>query len=394
MTQPPVFIASAARTPIGSFLGALSTLPAPVLGGRAIAAALERARLPADAIEQVFVGNVLPAGMGQAPARQAALKAGLPVSVPCTTVSKVCGSGLEAVVLGTRTIVSGDAQIVVAGGMESMSNVPYYLQKARNGYRMGNGEVVDGMIFDGLWDPYHDYHMGVAGELCAKEYGLSREAQDQFATESYGRARVAQASGAFKPEIAAVTVPQGKGATLEVSEDEEPARGDPTKFAKLRPAFAPDGTITAANASSISDGAAATVLVGERALKERGLTPLARIAGYAHAAQAPEWFTTAPATAIKTLLQRTSLSASDIDLWEINEAFSCVTQACAKLCDLDLAKVNVHGGAVALGHPIGATGTRILTTLLFAMTARNAKRGVASLCIGGGEAIALLVERS
>jgi acetyl-CoA C-acetyltransferase len=393
VTTKSVFIASAARTPIGSFMGALGTLAAPVLGARAIAAALERATIPSDAVQQVFVGNVLPAGIGQAPARQAALKAGLPNTVPCTTVSKVCGSGLEAVVLGARAIAAEDAQIVVAGGMESMSNVPYYLQKARGGYRMGNGELVDGMIYDGLWDPYHDYHMGVAGELCAKEYGLSREAQDQFATESYGRARAAQTSGAFKAEIAAVTVPQGKGATIEVAEDEEPARGDPAKFAKLRPAFAPDGTITAANASSISDGAAAVLLVDERALKERGLTPLARIAGYAHAAQAPEWFTTAPATAIKSLLQRTGLRASDIDLWEINEAFSCVTQACSKLCDLDPAKVNIRGGAVALGHPIGATGTRILTTLLFAMKDRNAKRGVASLCIGGGEAIALLVER-
>jgi acetyl-CoA C-acetyltransferase len=393
VTAQSVFIASAARTPIGSFLGALSSLSAPVLGARAIAAALERAKLSSNVVDQVFMGNVLPAGIGQAPARQAALKAGLPNSVPCTTVSKVCGSGLEAVVLGTRTILAGDAQIIVSGGMESMSNVPYYLQKARSGYRMGNGEVVDGMIFDGLWDPYHDYHMGVAGELCAKEYGLSREAQDQFATESYGRARAAQASGAFKAEIAAVSVPQGKAPAIEVSEDEEPARGDPTKFAKLRPAFAPDGTITAANASSISDGAAALVLCSESALKERGLTPLARIAGYAHAAQAPEWFTTAPATAIKALLQRTALRTADVDLWEINEAFSCVTQACSKLCDLDPAKVNIRGGAVALGHPIGATGARILTTLLFAMKDTNAKRGVASLCIGGGEAIALLVER-
>jgi acetyl-CoA C-acetyltransferase len=374
-------------------MGTLGTLPAPVLGSSAIASALQRARVSGDAVQQVFMGNVLSAGIGQAPARQAALKAGLPNSVPCTTVSKVCGSGLEAVVLGARAIMAEDAQIVVAGGMESMSNVPYYLQKARSGYRMGNGELVDGMIYDGLWDPYHDYHMGVAGELCAKEYGLTREAQDQFAAESYGRARAAQVSGAFNAEITAVTVPQGKGATISVAEDEEPARGDPAKFAKLRPAFAPDGTITAANASSISDGAAATVLVDERTLKDRGLTPLARIAGYAHAAQAPEWFTTAPATAIKTLLQRTGLRASDIDLWEINEAFSCVTQACSKLCELDPAKVNVHGGAVALGHPIGATGTRILTTLLFAMQTKGAKRGVASLCIGGGEAIAMLIER-
>jgi acetyl-CoA C-acetyltransferase len=388
-----VFIASATRTPIGSYLGALSSFKAPELGAVAIAAALERARLRPEDVEEVFMGNVLSAGIGQAPARQASLKAKIPDTVPCTTVSKVCGSGLQAVVFGTRAVMLGDADLVVAGGMESMSNVPYYLTKARTGYRMGDDKLVDGMIFDGLWDPYKDYHMGQAGELCAREYGLSREAQDAFARESYTRALAAGKDGLFDAEIAAVEVPQKKGDKLIVKADEEPSRGDIEKFGKLRPAFAADGTITAANASSINDGAAAVVLASDRAVKQHRLEPLARVVGYGSAAQAPEWFTTAPAKAIDVTLKKLDLKASDIDLWEINEAFSCVAMACTKLAGIDPTKVNVRGGAVALGHPIGASGARILATLLHAMRARGDKRGLATLCIGGGEAVALVVER-
>ncbi len=390
--HPPVYIVSAARTPIGAYLGTLASVSAPRLGAVAIRAAVERSGLtPAD-VGEVFMGNVLSAGIGQAPARQAAIYGGIPAAVPATTVSKVCGSGLQAVVFGTKTILLGDADVVVAGGMESMSNVPYYLREARTGYRMGDGKIVDGMIFDGLWDPYNDFHMGTAGELCAKDYGLTREAQDAFAKESYRRAVDAIQTGAFDAEIAAVSVPQRKGDALSLSVDEEPGRGDPSKFDKLKPAFAKDGTITAANASSINDGAAALVLASERTVRDRNLTPLARIVGYGGAAQAPEWFTTAPAAAIATTLSKLGLHAKDIDLWEINEAFSCVPMACGKLAGLDPERLNVRGGAVALGHPIGASGARILTTLLYAMRDRSARRGLATLCIGGGESVAVVVE--
>ncbi len=389
----PVYIVRSARTPIGSFLGALSTKSAPELGSVAIRAALERSGLSADAVDEVFFGNVLSAGIGQAPARQAALGAGLPNTVPCTTVSKVCGSGLQAVVLGARAVLCGDANVVVTGGMEAMSKVPYYLDRARTGYRMGDGKIVDGMIFDGLWDPYNDFHMGNAGELCAKEYGLSRAAQDEFAAESYKRALAAISNGTFAREIAPVTIAGKKGEATVVSQDEEPGRGDPSKFAKLRPAFTEDGTITAANASSINDGAAALVLASEAAVKKHGLSPVARIVGYGSAAQAPEWFTTAPAKAIEATLGRLGLGANDIDLYEINEAFSCVTMACTRLAKIDAARVNVRGGAVALGHPIGASGARILTTLLHSLEDEKLRRGLATLCIGGGEAVAVVVER-
>ncbi len=392
-TTPAVYLVSAARTPIGSFLGALSTLSAPQLGAAAIRAALERARLEPSAVDEVFFGNVLSAGIGQAPARQASLGADIPNTVPCTTVSKVCGSGLQSVVLGARALLLGDAAIVVTGGMESMSRVPYYLDRARTGYRMGDGKIVDGMIFDGLWDPYNDFHMGNAGELCAQEYALSREAQDAFAAQSYERARAAIASGAFEREITPVEVPQRKGDPSIVAQDEEPGRGDPTQFGKLRPAFTKDGTITAANASTINDGAAAVVLASEAAVKRFDLTPRARLVGYGSAAQAPEWFTTAPAKAIEGTLARLSLQTRDIDLWEINEAFSCVTMACTQLAGIEPEKVNVRGGAVALGHPIGASGARILTTLLHALEDEKKKRGLATLCIGGGEAVAAVIER-
>jgi acetyl-CoA C-acetyltransferase len=393
MASESVFIVAAKRTPIGSFMGALSALPAPRLGAVAIREALASAKLEPAAVDEVFMGNVLSAGIGQAPARQASIFAGIPNTVPTTTVNKVCGSGLQAVVLAARSILLGDASIAVAGGMESMSNVPYYLRNARSGYRMGDGKLIDGMIFDGLWDPYNDFHMGEAGELCASTYGFDRASQDAFATESYRRAKLAVERGEFKNEIASVDVPQPKGEPARVDTDEEPGRGDPAKFAKLRPAFKKDGTITAANASSINDGAAALVLASEASVKSLGLEPLARIVGWGAAAQAPEWFTTAPAKAMQLTLKKLGLGASDIDLYEINEAFSCVTQACAKELELDPERVNVRGGAVALGHPIGASGARVLTTLLHAMRDRGARRGLATLCIGGGEAVAVVVER-
>jgi acetyl-CoA C-acetyltransferase len=390
---PPVYVVAAARTPIGAFLGSLSTVRAPDLGATAIKGALARAKLAPDAVEEVFVGNVLSAGIGQAPARQAAIYAGIPNSVPATTVSKVCGSGMQAVIFGVKTIAVGDADLVVAGGMESMSNVPYYLEKARGGYRMGDGKIVDGMIFDGLWDPYSNVHMGTCGDRCAAEYKFSREAQDDYARESFRRALAAQKEGLFDAEIEAVSVAQKKGEPLSVKVDEGPAKGDPTKFATLKPAFSKDGTITAANASSINDGASALVLASERAVKEHKLEPMGRIVGYGGAAQAPEWFTTAPAKAIDDTVARLGLKKEEIDLYEINEAFAVVTMAVEKLCGIDHQKVNVRGGAVALGHPIGATGARLLTTLLHAMRDRGAKRGLASLCIGGGEALAVVVER-
>lgn len=394
MTLPaPVYIVSATRTPLGAFLGALAPLTAPRLGAIVIQAALERAKVPADKVGQVFMGNVLQAGIGQAPARQAAIYAGVPHSVPATTINKVCGSGLEAVILGAKAVALGDAEIVVAGGMESMSNVPYYLPSARTGYRMGNGTLVDGMIHDGLWDPYGNFHMGNAGELCARELQLTREAQDAFAKESFRRAVAAQKEGLFDAEIVAAPVPQRKGDPLLVKLDEGPPAGKPDKFASLKPAFQKDGTITAANASSLSDGASALVLASEKAVKELGLEPLARISAYGGVAQAPEWFTTAPAAAIKSTVARLGLTPAGIDLYEINEAFAVVTMAAMKLCELDPQKVNVRGGAVALGHPLGASGARVLTTLLFAMKAQSAKRGLATLCIGGGEALTLVVER-
>ncbi|MEM9877615.1 MAG: acetyl-CoA C-acyltransferase [Myxococcota bacterium] len=389
----PVYIAATKRTPIGSYLGALSTIAAPRLGARAIMATLEQAGVEPAAVQEVFMGNVLSAGIGQAPARQASRYAGLPDDVPCTTVNKVCGSGLQAVILAAKTIAVGDAELVVAGGMESMSNVPYYLTQGRTGYRMGDGSLKDGMILDGLWDPYSDQHMGNCGELCAAEYGLSREAQDAYATESYRRASAAQQEGLFADELCSVEVPARRGDPLVVDTDEEPARGKPEKFARLRPAFSREGTVTAANASSLNDGACALLLASEAAVKQHGLTPLGRIEGYAGAAQAPEWFTTAPAKAIDNALTRTGLTKNDIGLHEINEAFSVVPMAVAKLCDLDLARVNVRGGAVSIGHPIGASGARILTTLLYAMRDLEVARGMASICIGGGEALAVVVHR-
>lgn len=393
MPFAPVYIVSATRTPIGAYLGSLATVTAPQLGAVAIKAALERAKVSPDQVGEVFMGNVLSAGIGQAPARQAMRFAGLPDSVPATTVSKVCGSGMQAILEGVKTIALGDEEIVVAGGMESMSNVPYYLDKARNGYRMGNGTLVDGMIHDGLWDPYANVHMGSCGDKCAAEYKVSREAQDEFAKESFRRALAAQKEGLFDAEIAPVSVPQRKGDPVVVKLDEGPAKGDPSKMGALKPAFSKDGTITAANASSINDGASALVLASEAAVKKLGLSPIAKITGYGSAAQAPEWFTTAPAKAMDKALAKLGLSPNDIDLVEINEAFAVVAMVSAQLSKIDITKVNVRGGAVALGHPIGASGARIVTTLVHALAQTNKKRGLASICIGGGEALAMVVER-
>ena len=392
-TLPPVYIVAATRTPIGAFQGTLASLAAPKLGAQAIKGALAQAKLDPSLIGQVFMGNVLSAGLGQAPARQAMIHAGIPNTVPATTVSKVCGSGLEAVILGAKTLAVGDTDLVVVGGMESMSNVPYYLDKARTGYRMGNGTLVDGMIFDGLWDPYSDVHMGNCGDACAKEYKISREAQDEYAAGSFRKALAAQKEGLFDAEITPVSVPQRKGDAVLVKMDEGPGKGDPSKFASLRAAFSKDGTITAANASSINDGASALILASEDAVKKHGLTPLARITGYAGAAQAPEWFTTAPAKAMDAVAAKLGIKLGDVDLVEINEAFAVVAMVSADLCKIDHARVNVRGGAVALGHPIGSSGARILTTLTHALIQQNKKRGLASICIGGGEALALVIER-
>lgn len=392
MTQS-VYIASIARTPIGSFLGALSALTAPMLGAAAIRAAVQRAGIEPDRVDEVLMGNVLSAGIGQAPARQAALGAKLPDSTPCTTVSKVCGSGMQAIIQGCKSILLGDAQLVVAGGMESMSNTPYYLPRARSGLRMGHAELQDGMIFDGLWDPYNDFHMGRAGELCARRYDLDRKKQDAFAAESYGRALLAQKSGWFDAELVSVEVPQRKGAALAVDEDEEPARGNVERLAELRPAFEKEGSITAGNASSVNDGAAALVLASEKAVEKFGLSPLGRVLSHGSFAQEPAWFTTAPAQASQRALDKLGLGTEAIDLWEINEAFACVTLACSQLLGVSNERVNVHGGAVALGHPIGASGARIVVTLLSALRQRGLRRGVATLCIGGGEGLALVLER-
>jgi len=391
--MPQAVIVSAVRTPIGAFQGALASLPASRLGAVAIKAAVERAGLKPDQVDQVYLGNVLLGGQGQAPARQAAIYAGLPKSVPCTTINKVCGSGLKSVMLAASEIRLGDAEVVVAGGMESMSNAPYYLFQARGGYRMGNGELVDGMIHDGLWDPYNNVHMGNCGDLCAREKKITREEQDAFARASYERAQKAWADGAFKNELVPVEIPQKKGDPVVVKEDEEPARGNFKKMPELRPAFGKEGTVTAANASKIDDGAAAVVVVSDTFAKQHNLKVLGTIVAYDGVAQEPDWFTTAPIGAIKKTLTKAKLATRDIDLYEINEAFSVVTLITMRELELDHARVNVNGGAVALGHPIGCSGARVLVTLLHAMQARNVKRGLATLCIGGGEAVAMVVER-
>jgi acetyl-CoA C-acetyltransferase len=388
-----VVIVSACRTPIGSFNGTLSSFTAPQLGSLVIKEVLSRAGVSGKDVSEVIMGEVLTAGVGQAPARQAALGAGIPNTVPCMTINKVCGSGLKAVMLAAQAIMVGDADIVVAGGMESMSQAPYLLDKARQGYRLGHGELTDSMIKDGLWDVYNNFHMGNAAELCAKECRVPREAQDEFSINSYKKALEAQKNGYFKDEIVSVKVPQRKGEPVVVSEDEEPKRVNFEKMPTLKPVFQKDGTVTAANASSINDGAAACVVMSKTRAERLGIEPLAAIVAQASAAKAPEWFTLAPADAIKSILDKANLTLADIDLFEINEAFAVVNLAVGKELGLDMDKVNVHGGAVALGHPIGASGARVLTTLLYAMKRYNKKRGLATLCIGGGEASAVIVER-
>ncbi|MCZ6818333.1 MAG: acetyl-CoA C-acetyltransferase [Calditrichaeota bacterium] len=388
-----VVIASACRTPIGALQGSLSSLPGPKLGSIVINEALQRAGIGGQDVSEVIMGEALPAGVGQAPARQASIGAGIPNSVPCMTINKVCGSGLKSVMLAAQAIMVGDADIVVAGGMESMSNAPYLLSKARTGYRLGHGELIDSMIKDGLWDVYNDYHMGLAAELCASECNVPRAAQDEFAINSYKKAIDAQRNGYFKDEIVPVEIPQRRGEPILVTEDEEPGRANFEKIPTLRPVFKKDGTVTAANASSINDGAAACVVMSKARAEKLGIEPLATIVAQASAAKAPEWFTTAPADATKKILDRANLKLEEIDLFEVNEAFAVVNLAVAGELGIDLEKMNIHGGAVALGHPIGASGARILTTLLFAMKRYHKNRGLATLCIGGGEASAVIVER-
>lgn len=387
----PVVIVSAVRTPMGSMTGSLSSLAAHELGSIAIKAALERAGVKPEQVDEVLMGNVLQAGQGQAPARQAALGAGLPTSAPCTTVHKVCGSGMKAAMMGHDMLKAGSANVVVAGGQESMSNAPYLLLKGRTGYRFGDSTLYDHMTLDGLEDAYENKPMGIYAEACVDKYQFSREDQDNFAIESLRRANAAIADGSFKDEIAPVTIKGRKGDTV-VDTDEAPGRAMPEKIPGLRPAFKKDGSVTAANSSSISDGAAAMVLMRESTAKELGLKPLAKIVGHTQHSHEPEWFTTAPVGAMQKLVDKAGWKIEEVDLFEINEAFAVVTMAAMKDLNIPHDKVNIHGGATALGHPIGASGARIVTTLLNALKQKGGKRGIASLCIGGGEAVAMAVE--
>ena len=386
-----VYLAGGVRTAIGTFCGAFESTSAPVLGSTVAKAALARAGLPADQVDEVIFGNVVSAGLGQNVARQVAIGSGLSPSVGATSVNKVCGSGLKAVMLAAQAIKCGDASAVLAGGTENMSRAPYLLDRARSGYRMGNGEVIDSMIRDGLWDVYKNVHMGICGDRCAEKYGFTREQQDEFAVASFKRALEAAKSGAFKQEIEPVQVKAGKE-IVAVAEDENPKKFNEEKLRKLRPAFGEKGTVTAGNASSINDGAAALVVLSPEKMKALGIKPQAKILGYATFSREPEWFTLAPIGALDKLLKLLSLKAADVDLFEINEAFSVVPMAAMKELGIPHEKVNVHGGAVALGHPIGASGARTLVTLLNAMKLRGARLGIDSLCIGGGEAVAMAVE--
>ena len=389
----PVVIVSAVRTPMGGFLGDLAGLTAAELGAAAIRSSLDRAGLAAEAVDTVLMGCVLQAGQGQAPVRQAALGAGLSQAVQCTTLNKMCGSGMQALMLGHDQLLAGSAEVLVAGGMESMSNAPYLLQRARGGYRMGHGQVLDHMFLDGLEDAYERGRlMGTFAEDCAQSYGFTREEQDAFALESLRRAQQAMSAGHFADEIVAVEAPAGRERRL-IAADEQPPKAKPEKIPTLKPAFRDGGTVTAANSSSISDGAAALLLMRQSEAQKRGLTPLARILAHAGHAQAPSLFTTAPVTAIRRVLERSGWGLDDVDLFEINEAFAVVPMAAMRELGIDHAKLNVHGGACALGHPIGASGARILVTLLAALQQRDLKRGLAAVCIGGGEATAVAIER-
>lgn len=387
-----VVIVSAVRTPVASFQGAFSSVPAPRLGATVIKEALQRAKVSPDEVDECIMGEVLTAGVGQAPARQAAMYAGLNKSTPCMTINKVCGSGLKAVMLAADSLKLGNTKIAVAGGQENMSMAPHLLENSRNGFRMGPAAMTDSMVKDGLWDPYNNFHMGSAAEICVRENHFTREQQDAFAIDSYKKAQAAANSGAFQKEIVPVVIESKKG-NVSVDKDEEPFNTNFDKIPSLRPAFEKEGTITAANASKINDGAAALVLMTETTAKERGLKPMARIVAQATFAQEPKYFTTAPVGAIKKALKMAGLNAGDIHLWEINEAFAVVTQVAVKELEIPMERVNVHGGAVAMGHPIGASGARILTTLVHALETHNKRYGLATLCIGGGEAVAMIVEK-
>ena len=391
MMTKNIYLAGGARTAIGAFCGAFESTPAPALGSAVISAAMTRSGVRGDQVDEVIFGNVLSAGLGQNVARQSAIGAGLSPAVGATTINKVCGSGLKSVMLAAQAIQTGDANVIIAGGTENMSRSPYLLEKARGGYRMGNGELVDSLIRDGLWDVYNNLHMGVCGDRCAQKYAFSRQQQDDYAVESFKRAQAAASQCIFSREIVPVEVPAGKE-TVAVREDETPKKFNEEKLRKLRPAFGKEGSITAGNASSINDGAAAIAVLSEEALKKSGLQPQARILGYSTFSREPEWFTIAPVGAINRLLEQLGLKARDVGLFEINEAFSVVPMAAMHDLGIPHEKVNIHGGAVALGHPIGASGARTLVTLLNAMKERGAKIGINSLCIGGGEAVAMAVE--
>ncbi len=393
MNPEDIVILSAMRTPIGSFLGSLASVPAPRLGAIAIKAALAKAGVEPEHVQQVIMGNVLQAGIGQAPARQAGIYAGVPESAGAVTIHKVCGSGLKSIMISANDIRCGDYELGVAGGMENMSLSPYLLPKARTGLRMGPGEVVDSMVFDGLWDPYDNKHMGNCAETCVRHFEFTREEQDDFARTSYERAIASSNDGLCANEIAPVEVKGRKGAVTLVDTDEEPFKAKLDKMASLRPAFDREGSVTAANASKINDGAAAVVVTSARHAEQLGVKPIARIVAHTSFAQAPEWFTTAPIGAIKKVLERASMNLADIDLFEINEAFAAVALAAIRELELPVDKVNVLGGAVAMGHPIGASGARILTTLINALTTRNLRYGCAAICIGGGEAASMIIER-
>lgn len=388
-----VYIISAVRTPIGSFGGSLSGFTAVELGSKAIKGALDKAGVSPDQVNEVFMGNVISAGLGQAPARQAAIGAGLGYNVPCTTVNKVCASGMKSVMFGAQSIMLGINDVVVAGGMESMSNVPYYIPKARFGYKYGHGQMLDGLMHDGLWEAYHGFPMGSCADNTAKEMNISREAQDEYAINSYKRAAAATEAGKFKDEIIPVEIPQRKGDPIVMSEDEEYKNVSFDKIPALRPVFNKDGTVTAANASTINDGSSALVLVSKKKLDELGVKPLAKIIGFADAAQEPLWFTTAPSEAIPRAIKHAGLTASDVDFYEINEAFAVVALANNQKLGLDAEKVNVNGGAVALGHPLGTSGARIITTLHSVLAQNNGRIGVAGICNGGGGASAIVIEK-
>ncbi len=390
--QKAIFIVSPLRTPIGSFSGALAACSAPELGQNVVKEILKQTSVPAEAIAEVIMGCVLTAGIGQAPARQVALGAGLPKETQCSTINKVCSSGLYAVMLAARNVELGIAEAIIAGGMESMSNAPYLLPALRSGARLGHTEAFDSIVFDGLWDPYNNYHMGNAAELCAKDCNLSREAQDEFAIESYRRANEAIANGYFKDEIVPVTIQSRKGESI-VDSDEEPGRGKVDKVSGLKPAFKKDGTVTAANASSINDGASGMLICSENFVKKHKLTPIAKLVAQGWYGQEPEWFTTAPIGATEQVLKTAGKKIADVDLFELNEAFSAVALACSAKLKIPADKLNINGGAVALGHPIGASGARILTTLLHALKRTGGNTGIAAICNGGGEATSVLVER-